>query len=345
MRGRSQSRGGNRYNVKSYATTGIAKKGTRLPMIAGANDGVPQGLSVQSSGLVVGVCTQQGKRPYQEDEYTARLFLDQSVPAEARTGAETHMFGLFDGHAGGRCSNYVTNHLPQVLAEDPAFFSNLPLALKRSFHSANDAFLRIAEKMKYHDGSTGLVAVVRDSKVLVANVGDCRALIISAGRPIQMSIDQKPTSAEEQKRIASLGGTVVYCMGVARVNRVLAVSRAFGNRTLRSVIRPDAEMMQRELCKEDDFLVMASDGLWDVLKNRDVAETCYSPTLQGSPQAIADRLVQAALMRGVSSAYPRYAVDMLYAVFYMYYSICCMLVAGCWMQYVICTVNILCSII
>ena len=159
-------------------------------------------------------------------------------------------------------------------------------------------FLKVAEKMKYHDGSTGITAVVRDSKVLVANVGDCRCLIISGGRPIQMSIDQKPTNPEEQKRIVALGGTVVYCMGVARVNRVLAVSRAFGNRTLRSVIRPDAEMMQRELTKDDDFLVMASDGLWDVLKNKDVCDMCYSPFSQGSPQVIADELVQAALMRG-----------------------------------------------
>lgn len=269
------------------------------------------------------MCSQQGKRPYQEDEYSVsiatklsttfstteyfnmfhvqiRPFLNQVVPtsSEQDVNIETHFFGLFDGHAGGRCSNYVAGSLPSVLAEDPAFFTNLPQALKRSFHQTNEHFLKVAEKMKYHDGSTGICAVVRDSKVLVANVGDCRCLIISGGRPIQMSIDQKPTNPEEQKRIVALGGQVVYCMGVARVNRVLAVSRAFGNRTLRTVIRPDAEMMQRELTKDDDFIVMASDGLWDVLKNKDVCDMCYSPFAQGSPQVIADELVQSALMRG-----------------------------------------------
>lgn len=218
--------------------------------------------------------------------------------SEQDVNIETHFFGLFDGHAGGRCSNYVAGSLHSVLAEDPAFFTNLPQALKRSFHQTNEHFLKVAEKMKYHDGSTGICAVVRDSKVLVANVGDCRCLIISGGRPIQMSIDQKPTNPEEQKRIVALGGQVVYCMGVARVNRVLAVSRAFGNRTLRTVIRPDAEMMQRELTKDDDYIVMASDGLWDVLKNKDVCDMCYSPFAQNNPQAIADELVQSALMRG-----------------------------------------------
>jgi hypothetical protein len=135
-----------------------------------------------------------------------------------------------------------------------------------------------------------------------------------------MSIDQKPTSPEEQKRLASLGGTVVYSMGVARVNGVLAVSRAFGNRSLRHVIRPDLELQQRELCRDDDFLVMASDGLWDVLKNRDVCDICYTlihlfnkqGTSQGQGQAqaqgqgssgpscqqLAEELVGQALARG-----------------------------------------------
>lgn len=162
----------------------------------------------------------------------------------------------------------------------------------------NEQFLKVAERMKLHDGSTGICAVIRDSKLLVANVGDCRCLVISGGKPIQMSVDQKPTNPEEQKRIASLGGTVVNCMGVARVNRVLAVSRAFGNRTLRSVIRPDAEMMQRDLSKEDEYLVMASDGLWDVLKNKDVSDVCNTHTSKGNPQQIADELVHLALGRG-----------------------------------------------
>jgi hypothetical protein len=88
-------------------------------------------------------------------------------------------------------------------------------------------------------------------------------------------------------------------MGVARVNRVLAVSRAFGNRTLRSVIRPDAEVMQRDLTKGDEYLVMASDGLWDVLKNKDVADMCAAYNrMHNSAQKLADELVRAALARG-----------------------------------------------
>lgn len=234
--------------------------------------------SCNIAGFQFGLCTQQGKRPYQEDEYAARPFLG-SQPGSLNVLQETHLFGIFDGHAGGKCSKQISQTLPDILAEDGFFLNNLPQALKRSMHTANDIFLKVAERQRLHDGSTGIVALIRDGKLLVGNVGDCRALLISAGRPIQMSTDQKPTSPDEQKRIIGLGGAVLYCMGVARVNGVLAVSRAFGNRTLRTVIRPDAEMMQRELTKDDDYLVIASDGMWDVLRNKDVSEICYA--LQG----------------------------------------------------------------
>lgn len=248
-------------------------------------------------GYAVGVCSQQGKRPYQEDQYAIRQFVHTMAPP-GKNASETHMFGLFDGHAGGRCSTHLSSNLANALVEEDSFVANLPLALKKSFYTVNEQFLKTAEKNKWHDGSTGNVAVIRDGKLTVANVGDCRAVLISNGRPLQMSNDHKPTNPDEQKRIASLGGAVVYCMGVARVNKVLAVSRAFGNRTLRQVIRPDAELMQRELVTGDDFLVMASDGLWDVLRNKDVCDVCYSSYLQRRPQAIAEELVNMALSRG-----------------------------------------------
>jgi serine/threonine protein phosphatase PrpC len=199
---------------------------------------------------------------------------------------ETHFFGLYDGHAGGRCSAHLASSLAAQLVDDDLFASNLPAALKRCYHTVNDAFLKVAEKQKLHDGSTGLTCVIRDNKIVVANVGDCRALLIGASplsmattlpstssaaasslsvHCVQLTTDHKPSLVEEQRRITQLGGCVVNCMGVPRVNRVLAVSRAFGNRTLRTVIRPDADIIQSDLANED-FLVVASDGLWDVSK-------------------------------------------------------------------------------
>lgn len=172
------------------------------------------------------------------------------------------------------------------------------MALKRSYHTANNEFLKIAEQQRLHDGSTGLCSVIRNGKLLVGNVGDCRCLLLSSGKAIQMSVDQKPTNTDEMKRIISLGGNITNNMGVARVNGVLAVSRAFGNRRLRKVIRPDIEMMQRDLTREDHFLVIASDGLWDVLRNKDVCDICYTLSQSHCPQQLAEELVHTAIARG-----------------------------------------------
>jgi serine/threonine protein phosphatase PrpC len=252
--------------------------------------------SAQSAGLSIGVCSEQGRRPYQEDEYAIRPFLANKTSMNNKA-LETHFFGLYDGHAGGRCSKYISSSLPDIFADDPAFTNNIITSIKRAYHTANDLFLKIAEKMKLHDGSTGLTCILRDGKITVANVGDCRALLISNGKAIPLSNDQKPTMPEEQKRIAQLGGTVLNCMGVARVNGVLAVSRAFGNRMLRSVIRPDAEIITRDLSREDEYLVMASDGMWDVLRNKDVSDLVSSLS-NFNPTHIAEELVHLALSRG-----------------------------------------------
>jgi hypothetical protein len=131
----------------------------------------------------------------------------------------------------------------------------------------------------------------------VSNVGDSRAVLISAKRGITLTEDHKPSAPTEQRRIASFGGTVTYNTGIARVAGVLAVSRAFGNYSIRNFIRADPDIYERELTAQDDFLVLASDGLWDVFRANEVADICYNWQKHGVSR-IADQLVQLALTRG-----------------------------------------------
>jgi hypothetical protein len=125
MRSRGQSRGGNHRSGKAQASYGTLhsnkKSSTKFPQISGGPDqesfhesrpSTSGGLLLQppnTSGLQVGVCSMQGKRPYQEDEYCLHPHLHMGGP-DGET--ETHFFGLFDGHAGGRCSKHVAAFLP-----------------------------------------------------------------------------------------------------------------------------------------------------------------------------------------------------------------------------------------
>lgn len=259
--------------------------------------------------LEIGIRQEQGRRPYQEDE-----FLDSTVSTDVfnqqhqhheinhiqTRNNQTHLYGIFDGHAGGKCSKFIASVMRETLQNSKSYKTNLKNAFCEAYKSANLRFLQIADKSGLNDGSTGLCVALRGSKCTVANVGDCRALIISSKKVEALSIDQKPNSSTEYSRILSLGGTVVNCLGVPRVNGILAVSRAFGNRLISDVIRPDPECIERELSSDDHYIVIASDGVWDVLRNSDVFRLCWQSTTEfhRSCQSIADDIIRLALVMG-----------------------------------------------
>lgn len=81
-------------------------------------------------------------------------------------------------------------------------------------------------------------------------------------------MDHKPNSDEERKRIEQLGGVVVWA-GTWRVGGVLAVSRAFGDRLLKKYVIPEPYTQEEHLTSNDELIIMASDGLWDVIKNQE----------------------------------------------------------------------------
>ena len=119
MRGRLSSRQSRNRSPAQVGYNANLKKSSRFPQIGGeGGEGVPATpnatVPVQNnSGLSIGVCTQQGKRPYQEDEYSIHPHLSSSgANVDTEHDPESHFFGLFDGHAGGRCSKHVGAFLP-----------------------------------------------------------------------------------------------------------------------------------------------------------------------------------------------------------------------------------------
>lgn len=84
---------------------------------------------------------------------------------------------------------------------------------------------------------------------------------------VPMSVDHKPNSKEERTRIEDAGGVVVWA-GTWRVGGVLAVSRAFGDRPLKRYVIPTPDIREEVLSSSDDCLILASDGLWDVVSNQ-----------------------------------------------------------------------------
>ncbi|XP_047966542.1 probable protein phosphatase 2C 24 isoform X1 [Salvia hispanica] len=115
-------------------------------------------------------------------------------------------------------------------------------------------------------GSTAVVAVVTPCNIVVANCGDSRAVLCRNGKAIPLSTDHKPDRPDEMNRIQAAGGRVIFWEG-ARVLGVLAMSRAIGDNYLKPYVSCEPEVTITERSEGDECLILASDGLWDVVSN------------------------------------------------------------------------------
>jgi protein phosphatase 1L len=210
-----------------------------------------------------------------EDEYNVISQLYSPTEKPVQILDKTAFFGVFDGHAGGKCSKFLSQFLPQYIANEPDFQSNLSAATYRGFLKANSDFLQRSEINNFNDGSTAICVILRNSTLLVANVGDSRGVLCCQGIAVPLSTDHKPGKPEEYRRIQARGGQVTFNFGVPRVNGALAVSRAFGDRNLHKFISAEPEISTQILTEKDEFIILATDGVWDVIRNQEAVDIVH----------------------------------------------------------------------
>lgn len=206
-----------------------------------------------------------GQRPTMED---ASVVGDIDLNGEQCT-----VVGLFDGHAGPEVAGMCKENLLQVIGELNSTTNstpNLPQVLTRTFQKLHGNVTSL------YGGSTALVVVLFPNGsggygVIVANAGDSRAIIVPSDTtqpPTQPTNDHKGTYGPEQERVKAAKGRIINF----RVGGILAVTRAIGDRslTLDGVIcEPEISSL---VVASGDLIVVACDGLWDVLSNAEVAE-------------------------------------------------------------------------
>ncbi|OMO79717.1 phosphatase 2C (PP2C)-like protein [Corchorus capsularis] len=120
-------------------------------------------------------------------------------------------------------------------------------------------------------GSTAVVVLVGKQELVVANCGDSRAVLCRGGTAVALSRDHKPDRPDEMERVEAAGGRVVNWDG-SRVLGILATSRSIGDQYLKPYVISKPEVSVIERTKADTFIVLASDGLWDVVSNEIACE-------------------------------------------------------------------------
>ncbi|GAB2293967.1 hypothetical protein Dimus_028181 [Dionaea muscipula] len=244
------------------------------------------GYKSEDGKLRCGYSSFRGKRVTMEDFYDVKM--------SKIDGQTVSLFGIFDGHGGCRAAEYLREHLFENLMKHPRFITDTKAAISETYKQTDTNFLD-AEKDKYRDdGSTASTAVLVGNHLYVANVGDSRTVGSKAGKAIPLSEDHKPNRSDERKRIESAGGVVMWA-GTWRVGGVLAMSRAFGNRMLKQFVVAEPEIQEQEINEELELLVLASDGLWDVVPNEDAVSIAQR---EEEPEAAAQKLTETAFTRG-----------------------------------------------
>ncbi|XP_057954415.1 probable protein phosphatase 2C 58 isoform X2 [Malania oleifera] len=206
---------------------------------------------------------------------------------------ELGLFAIFDGHMGHDVAKYLQTHLFENILKQGEFWTDTKHAIKRAYHKTDTDILDQAVFLG-RGGSTAVTAIlINGQKLVVANVGDSRAVISKNGVARQLSVDHEPS--KERQNIESRGGFVSNIPGdVPRVDGQLAVARAFGDKSLKMHLSSEPDITEAMIDDDTDFVIMASDGLWKVMSNQEAVDSIKHIK---HAQSAAKHLTEAAVTR------------------------------------------------
>lgn len=274
----------------------------------------PTKCSVTRNGIVKAYAanTNQGiVRNYNEDRVSIILNIMKPASRANEEWPKCSFFGVYDGHGGVGCADFLRDNLHQYVIKEPSFPSNPKEALMKGFDAAERAFLELADgntvKEIDRSGSCALVALIVGDMCYVANVGDSRAVMSGDGgtKIYPLSKDHKPDEENETKRIIDAGGKIYQSQapvsnqansGLNSIGQMqlilgphrvlpgrLSVSRTFGDIEAKlpkfggnpNVVIATPVIKTFRVVPDHDFIVLATDGIYDKMSSRDVVKSVW----------------------------------------------------------------------
>ena len=223
----------------------------------------------------------KGERHTNEDKHNIILNMNND-----KKTADVNLYGVYDGHGGKFVSNFLSNNLPQ-------YFTNPKLSYPLNKNYVNNVYdiLENTLKTKHTNeatecGSTCLLVCNYkkngNNYLNIMNTGDSRCVMCRNNVGIALTKDHKPNWIDEKSRISKLGGNIRRDGNVYRIND-LSVSRAFGDLESSKYVTHRPEMFKYKIKPLDKFMIIACDGLWDVVSSQDavnfVLDNCYDTAM------------------------------------------------------------------
>ncbi|XP_031500679.1 probable protein phosphatase 2C 39 isoform X1 [Nymphaea colorata] len=207
--------------------------------------------------------------------------------------SELGLFAIFDGHLGHDVPNYLKGNLFENILNEPNFWTNPEEAVMKAYQMTDETILDKSGELG-RGGSTAVTAILIDGeKLVIANVGDSRAVLCRKGAAKQLSVDHEPD--KERSEIENKGGFVTLLPGdVPRVDGRLAVARAFGDKSLKKHLSSKPHVKVQMIDSNVEFFILASDGLWKVMTNQEAVDAIRNIK---DAQTAAKRLTEEAVSR------------------------------------------------
>ena len=257
---------------------------------------------------------------------------DRHVVCNALEGLRgAHLIGVFDGHRGAECADFASRNIAAALTSTWHAHDDPGEALKEAFTAVDAAFVDAFERDgregghpggsssgeasraaaggigRRYPGCTACVALVLGDVAYVANAGDCRAVMCvdyAADAHVALTTDHAAdTNEDERRRVEAAGGTLRRVAGgrgggdTWRVGHAgLAVTRAMGDADCKGDgVTALPEVTKVHLTPAHEYLVVACDGLWDVVSNEECVKMIKDTVKE--PNMCAKRLGSEALTR------------------------------------------------
>uniref|UniRef100_A0A0D9VAZ3 protein-serine/threonine phosphatase n=1 Tax=Leersia perrieri TaxID=77586 RepID=A0A0D9VAZ3_9ORYZ len=272
-------------------------------------------------------------------EDASQLEAGPLVSASCSTGT---FVGIYDGHGGPETANFIADHFLPNLKKFATEQQTISVdVIRKSYAATEEGFLNLVRKqwlikpLLASVGSCCLVGIINEGVLYVANTGDSRAVLGRFEKGVASDVKAVQLSAEHNASIESVREElrrlhphdpriVLLKHNVWRVKGLIQVSRTLGDAYLKStefnrepllarfrlpepfykpILCPEPSIEAHKLCTEDQFVIFASDGLWEHLTNQEAVDIVNCSPRNG----IARRLIKAALREAAKKREMRYS--------------------------------------
>lgn len=279
--------------------------------------------------IVVHTESWQGKKDSQEDRFIQAVRMGKLGTAfgvfDGHGGVQSAEYAV--KHLPNNVIRCFQKHASSGRRDGAFDTKRLLGAMEEAFPLTDMELLNFARRKGFRDGTTALFVLVTGTELdnltlFSAHVGDCRAVLCRGGLAVRLTQDHRPDRKDEQKRIKDAGGGVFQVSGIWRCTSAagaaravdaraafkesdshlyLSCSRTFGDPDLkanpeRPILSNQPDLGCHKLTADDLFVVLACDGVWDVLDDQAVVDIVLEHW--GDPAAAASTIVRKALGSG-----------------------------------------------